>query len=426
MGPSLQSVLHLSTDPPLVDSYKVGAPSSDSGKLRAPPLQRPTKSFYARPHPASAEDCLEAHLAQIQTRQEERVRQHKEDSNFHKDQIDDLRARVAHSFEEEASRRSWHQQIAKDQTVQLAEKQANELASYKDAHTPLEYWPFEVDKPGMVLPDKKVYGAELLLAAQQKANAKALQRAMMRRAGPPTLRLGAERQREQARLEAQTVGKVPPHEVKAALAEADRMRREAVASQAMERLPPSDPNQPAERQRGREAFAVGEKFVTSALGKFQLREAQKVIREQVNKQQLRDVLIKQAADKRQREAKDHYYTYGAPPDITNGTLNRQLTHAAIGGTSREMQIAKGAARRAELEEAIVIKQKERRELRRVAQEAQSKLDQEAATAEVLSYEIDRLRQAEVRTAMQIEMAKVASKSRRQKESLHPSRLSKTN
>eukprot|EP00325_Prymnesiales_sp_UTEX-LB-985_P001031 CAMPEP_0174708206 /NCGR_PEP_ID=MMETSP1094-20130205/10524_1 /TAXON_ID=156173 /ORGANISM="Chrysochromulina brevifilum, Strain UTEX LB 985" /LENGTH=67 /DNA_ID=CAMNT_0015906723 /DNA_START=64 /DNA_END=263 /DNA_ORIENTATION=- len=67
MGPSLQSVLHLSTDPPLVDSYKVGAPSSDSGKLRAPPLQRPTKSFYARPHPASAEDCLEAHLAQIQT-----------------------------------------------------------------------------------------------------------------------------------------------------------------------------------------------------------------------------------------------------------------------------------------------------------------------------------------------------------------------
>jgi len=411
MPPSLQSVLHLSADP-AVDSYVAGAPSNVP---RAPPLQRPTKSFYKAPQPASTEDCLEMHLAQIQTRQNERVRERREARDFHKEQISDLRARVAHSFEEEASRRSWHRQIASDQSMQTAEKQATELASYKDAHTPLEYWPFEVNKPGMVLPDKKVYGAELLLAAQQKANAKALQRAMMRRAGPPTLRLRAERQREQQRLEDETVGRVPPHEVKAALAEADRRRREVVSSQAARRLPAADPLMPSERQRGREAFPAGEKYITASLSKFHLREAQKAIRENANKQQLRDVLEKQAADKRHREACEHYETYGALPDTTNGALNRALGAAASGATTKEKQMEQGAARRAELEQAIALKQKERRELRKVAQEEQARLDQEAATAEVLAYEVDRMRQAEVRTQMQIDMAAAQSRARSQKE-----------
>jgi len=352
------------------------------------------------------------HLQQIKTRQDERVQAQRDAKRQHEEDMHNLKLRVAHNFEEHASRRSWHRQVATEQNEQLAEKVAAELAQHKDSHTALEYWPFEVDKPGMVVPDKKVYGAELLLAAQQKENAKALQKAMLRRSGPPTLRLRVEREAEQARLESATVGRVPPHEVKAALSEANRRRRETVAAQAAERLPAADPDGLMERQRGREVFPPGEQYITANLSRFQLKEAQRDIRENANKQQLRAVLAKQAAEKQTREAREHYETYGTQPDTTSGAINKLVGAAAREEHHHQEQLKLGVARRAELEEAILAKQRERRLLRKTMIDDQAKLDQDAAATEVLSYELDRLRQGEQRVKMQIEMAKYESVARK--------------
>ena len=94
----------------------------------------------------------------------------------------DLNARQEYADVERASRRSWHRQIANDQIVQAEEKLAHELSLHRDSHAPIEYWPYEApaDWRGPVVPDKKLYGAELLLAAQQKENARALRKAIAR------------------------------------------------------------------------------------------------------------------------------------------------------------------------------------------------------------------------------------------------------
>ena len=74
----------------------------------------------------------------------------------HQADMTDLNERVGASFEEQAARRAWNQQVAHDQQKQTAEKMTAMLLDYKESHTGIEYWPFEASKPGMVLPDKKV------------------------------------------------------------------------------------------------------------------------------------------------------------------------------------------------------------------------------------------------------------------------------
>ena len=168
------------------------------------------------------------HVAQMENRQAERHAARHAARRQHQADMNELKGRVAHAYEENASRRSWHRQVATEQTVQTSEKKAAELQAYKEAHSPLEYWPYEADKPGFVPPDKKVYGAELLLAAQQKANAKELQKLAARLGNGTTLRLRVEREREQARREAHT-DRMAPQDVKRSLAEADARARPAQA-----------------------------------------------------------------------------------------------------------------------------------------------------------------------------------------------------
>ena len=401
---SLEAVLHLSHPKGLVNFER---PTS---LPPAPPLQRPTKAHLKPPDMSSAEDCLAAHVEQIEARQAELARDRKLDKRWHEEQMNELKQRVAHSFEEMASRRSWHRQVAADQLAQTDEKLEQALADYKEAHSGLEYWPYEADKPGMIVPDKKVYGAELLLACQQKANAKELQKLANRRGLQATsLKLRMERRRELAQQEAASGGRVPPHEAKAALAEADRKRREVVARQAEGRVKPEEVSV---RGHKRESFPVGEKFFRDvSFSKFDMQEAQRKIRDASNKEQLRAALAKQMADKRQREKREHEHTYGEGPTFSS-LLDREL--AARAATSKEVP-GSAEARRAELEKQIAQKQRERKLMRRTAMEEQQRLDEATVAHEALVAERARMRQAEVRTQMQIEIAKEESRVRRERD-----------
>ena len=395
-GPSAVSVIHLSAN-----GTSCASSEGTSAPLPAPPLQRPTKVHLKPALQISASDCLEMHCAQIETRQAERVAATHAARKQHIQDMRELKGRVAHAYEEEASRRSWHRQVATEQLIQTEEKSAAELQAYKESHLPIEYWPYEADKPGFVPPEKKVYGAELLLAAQQKANAKALQKlAQQRGLGGTTLRLRAERLREQAAVEAQSVGRVAPHEVQRSMAEADRKRREAVASQAELRLHSGRSKLGAAASSG--ALGAG-LFGEVDTSKYQLKEASRELREHANKQQMREVLTYQMEQKRLRELEQHAHTYGPSAEYESALAKMMEKAAGAKTLSRVDQAKQGQQRRAELERAIQQKQRERRELRRLAQEEQRRLDDDAAATEALMHERDRMRQSEQRTQMQIDM-----------------------
>lgn len=232
-GPSLASVLQLNQ----------GEVKRSAAPLPAPPLQRPSKAHMKAPVPTSSHDCLETHVAQIEQRQTERIKAMQTAKREHEEDMVVLKGRVAASHEEQASRRSWHRQIAGEQLIQTAEKRAAELQDYKATHSPIEYWPYGADKPGYVIPEKKVYGAELLLAAQQKANAKELTKLTERLGQGTSIRLRVEREREHAQREADTATLLPPHLVKKSLAEADqRALNDAMLAAA---------HPPLQRARGR-------------------------------------------------------------------------------------------------------------------------------------------------------------------------------
>ena len=394
---SAQAVVHLSSSYPIlqVREKEKGSTSKDineAADLPAPPLQRPMKVHLKPADPISVSDCLQVHCFQIEERQAERVAAVQAARRQHIDDMRELKGRVANTFEEVAARRSWNKQVAREQLVQTEEKMQAELEAYKDSHAPTEYWPYEAasDRRGFAVPPKKVYGAELLLAAQQKANAMALQKIAQRRGGTTTMPLRHERQLEQATIDASTVREVPPHQVKSAQAVADQRRREAVAALA------------AQAYDGK--LAAAERWEEAPnLSRFQLKEAQREIREKANKEQLREILSKQMAERQLRELKEHAHTYGEGPNYQS-TLDR-MVEKAMGAQhlSRDQQIRNGQKRRAELERAIQEKQRERRELRKLAQQKQKEIDDTAAATETLMHERDRMRKAETQTKMQIDM-----------------------
>jgi len=150
----------------------------------------------------------------------------------------------------------------------------------------------------------------------------------------------------------------------------------------------------------------------AAMGRFQLKEAQRELREHQNKLQLREVLAAQAAEKRMRELREHASTYGEPPDA-GPTLARIASKGALGPSPSEARTLAGAARRKELEGAILQKQRERHELRKVAREEQRQLDDAAVQEEVLVYQRDAYRKREQQTEIALALTKQDAARRRQ-------------
>ena len=399
-GPSAALVIHLHDPPPTAE----GRPN--------PPLQRPSKQFYKTSLPATAEDCLTSHVIQIEERQAERKKESKEARARHIAEMHELRDRVGAGFEEQAARRAWHRTIAQEQLVQTGEKLTAALLDYKESHTGIEYWPYEAEPPVLAMPDPKVYGAELLAAAADKERQKALQKAL-RKGGATSLRLRKEREREMRAHDA--AERMAPEEVKKALADAAAKKRAAVSEQAQQRIEANAAAAAAAlaAQGGepgaRETFFSGADVVQQ-MGRMQLKEAQRELREHQNKLQLREVLARQAAEKRLRELQEHQSTYGDLPDAT-ATLAKLTNRASTSVTDAEQRALAGKARRAELEAAIAKKQRERHELRRKAKEEQKRLDDAAATEEVLMYERDRYAKMEQQTSLMLALTKQEAKKR---------------
>ena len=118
------------------------------------------------------------------------------------------------------------------------------------------------------------------------------------------------------------------------------------------------------------------------------------------------MLAAQAAEKRMRELREHASMYGEPPPRV--VASREV----VGPSEAEKRRTAGAARRAELEEAIAQKQRERHELRKAARAAQRQLDDKAAQEEVLSHNIDGLRRREQQAEMALELTKQEARRRR--------------
>ena len=243
--------------------------------------------------------------------------------------------------------------------------------------------------PGVLL---QVYGAQLLLAAQQKEAQLAVQ-AAQRKGGGTSLRLRREREREQKAKE-EADARLPPSGVRAALAEAAARKRDAVGEQARQRAqaylesgdaiegttPRSYLVTGHSHSQPQSSFFTGQEVIEQ-MGRMQLKEAQREIRAHQNKQQLRQVLASQAAEKRMRELREHAHTYGEPLD-GGAALARSASKAAVGPTEAEQRALAGVARRSELEAAIALKQRERKALRKEARQAQRELDDAAAKEEV--------------------------------------------
>ena len=361
-----------------------------------------------------------SHVNQIEERQAMRVAMRKEAKARHIAEMTELRDRVGAGFEEQAARRAWHKTIAVEQQTQTAEKQTTALLDYKESHTGIEYWPYEADPPAFVLPEPKVYGAELLAAAADKDRQKALQKAL-RRGGSTSLRLRKEREKEQRAHDASQ--RLAPAEVRAALNAAAARKRATVSEQAEARASEQRTAEGGGSTLGgsasgaRETFFSGEDVVRQ-MGRMQLKEAQRDLRAHQNKLQLREVLAKQAAEKRLRELREHQSMYGELPEST-ATLTKLTNRASVGPSDAETKWLAGAARRQELEDAIADKQRERHELRRAQKEEQRRLDEAAATEEVLVYERDRYVKKEQQTAMALALTKQEADAKRRSKKVEP-------
>ena len=178
-GPSARSVISLS-DP--------GRPMQSNDEIlpmKGPPLQRATRRYYKLTDDVQDEDCLASHVRQLQMREDELKANRRADRRAHRADMRELRSQFDASFEEIAARRAWHSQVAGQQLQQAREQEAVRLATYKEANTMEEFWPYEKgDRRRKALPPKSDYGKELLTqAAQQKR--KAMVQKMMLNAAPP-------------------------------------------------------------------------------------------------------------------------------------------------------------------------------------------------------------------------------------------------
>jgi hypothetical protein len=404
LGPSLVRVLHLS-DPP---------PTAEAGTRPAPPLQRRLKLTLKKSLPASAEDCLTSHVQQIEDRQRQAKRDGKHTKVRHIEEMNELRERTGAVFEEQAARRAWTRAVANEQQVQTAEKRTAALLDYKESHTGIEYWPFELstDRRGLTMPHPKDYGEELLAAVARKEHQKERQKAL-RKGGLTSLRLRQEREREHRAHDA--TSRLAPAEVRAALAAAAARKRDAVSVQAQQRVEEESGTRGGTAlsdSGGSHASYFSGNDVVAQMGRMQLREAQRELRVQQNRMQLRDVLQKQAADKRLRDLREHAHMYGDAPGQGGGDPR---STAAVAGqpVDAAKKAAMGAAQRAELEAAILQKQRERHAMRKAAREEQRRLDDAAAREEVLINERDLWKKVEQQTSMALELTKQDAK-RRQK------------
>ena len=411
-------------------------PTAELGSRPAPPLQRGSKSFYKQSLPASAEDCLTSHVTQIEERQAERVREKREARRRHEGEMSELRDRVGAAFEEHASRRAWHQQVAQEQLAQADEKETATLLDYKEAHTGIEYWPYEAGAPAFVRPDPKMYGAELLVAAELKTKQKALQEAL-RRGGATSLKLRRERERERQAHDG--AGRVAPADVRRALTDAAARKRAAVAEQAQQRQQwqQQDGGGEGSAGDGGEKRLVGGRYVPAAsspavggrqraegegyylegdsvvrqMGKFQLQEVQRELRERQNKQALREVLAAQAADKRRRELREHMHLFGDAASLGTGALAK-LTGAESEKVIDPYTVARrGAERRRELEDAIAEKQRERRHLRKGLAAEQKAVTEVAAAQESLAAQVSVAKKREQQVQTALELTKQMAKAR---------------
>ena len=184
-----------------------------------------------------------------------------------------------------------------------------------------------------------------------------------------------------------------PSEVRAALAAAAARKREAVGAMAAQRhAEKSGAETDAAGLEG--TYFVGDEVIAQ-MGRLQLKEAQRELRAQQNRQDLRKALELQAAEKRMRELREYARVYGEPPDAVPNGLTRM---ASVGPSAAEQRAMAGAARRAELEAEIALKQRERRTLRTQLVPMEDFGDDVSAPAHKMRAQREKLAKREEQTA----------------------------
>ena len=358
------------------------------------------KPFMKAPQPATTEECLSSHVRQIEERQKARRTAAKEGRAQYVEDMNKLRSETGADFEEAAARRAWHRSVASDQQAQTAERRTANLLDYKESHTGIEYWPFEAGRPAFDLPSPKEYGAELIAAAKQRDQEKAQQEKMLRKGGATSLRLRQERERELR--EHEVAPRIAPGDVRAALKEAAERKRGVVGEMARQRAEAAAAASSigGSSPRGGPPDTAADTYFTGVhviaqMGKMHLKETQRELRAHQNKLQLREVLVAQAAEKRMRELREYARVYGEPPDAVPNGLTRM---ASVGPSAAEQRAMAGAARRAELEAEIALKQRERRTLRTQLVPMEDFGDDVSAPAHKMRAQREKLAKREEQTA----------------------------
>ena len=411
MNASVMKVVHLVHPPPTAD-----APPN----RKPPPLQRFMKPTLKRSEPTTAGECLESHVMQIEQRVAGKAQARREARARHAAELEELNDRVNEGFEELAARRAWHREIAQDQLAQRDEKQAAALLDYKESRSAPEYWPYEAAKPGFALPEPKSYGAELKKAAAHKAAVEKLKKEQGKGAAT-SLRLRSEREKELRQHD--TLEKMSPQEVRAALNAAAARKRAIVGAAAQKRAKeraerlaadggnPISPRGPSGADSG--TYLTGA-AVLEQMGRMQLKEAQRALRLSANQLQLKEILMRQAAEKRERDLGEHSALYGGEAMEASASLAKLTAKAEAGQEEAARKAKEGARRRAELEQAIALKQIERLEMRKRAMAEQRRLAGEAAREEALVFGRDEARKREQQAEVRLALTQQEAEQRRRK------------
>ena len=138
------------------------------------------------------------------------------------------------------------------------------------------------------------------------------------------------------------------------------------------------------------APTVAERIASTELTRFQLKDMQAGLREVARKQEMKEMLTKQIAEKRMRERKQHAQTYGQPRKGSDAVGQTRAVALCLGDKSA----SRSTDHQAELEAAIMQKQLERRELRKVAQQERRRLNEEDSALRKLLVEQTRIWQVE--------------------------------
>tara|TARA_B110001452_G_scaffold36161_1_gene27737 strand:+ start:33 stop:1253 length:1221 start_codon:yes stop_codon:yes gene_type:complete len=359
-GPSLGAVMGLNVSKP---------PSEIGGPRPQPPLQRLNRPMLGHPLPTSEADCTLSHLQQLKEQHREHKRATRDARRGHRQDMKELCKACEVELEETAARKAWSRAIASDHQVQRDAKQQRELDAHRETHSDKSYFPFNSKQGGAQMPDAPTYAQMLRSQAEEDRRREALR----------LLQEGKKTGAAVPLLAASLPAELPPKGDSSASHDARTANLEERTRRAVE-LRLRLVQQEQQKQR----------YAAKMMRELEREEALSAARGLQNKQQLKQVLALQAADKTSRDMREHVKLYGE--------------HGGLLGPEKDTRKTQVAMRKQELELAIAEAQRERRRLKAARKAEQQEARRQHREGELLDAR-DASAQQQQQAELKLEWAK---------------------